>query len=114
MLSEEALAEHLDAVLPRLVEVGATGALLWCFADYAESLWDEPPCDTKLHERHFGLMRPDGSLKPHAEVVRRFIADRPVIAAPSDRARLQVDPAVLYADPQSTLAGLFEAFKEAR
>ena len=33
------------AVLPKLVEVGATGALLWCFADYAEHLWDRPPCD---------------------------------------------------------------------
>ena len=86
-------------VLPRLVEVGARGALLWCFADYDESLWDRPPCDTKLHERHFGLLRPDGSLKPHAEVVRRFIASGPRISTPSARARIQVDGDAFYADP---------------
>jgi endo-1,4-beta-mannosidase len=114
MLSEEVLAEHLEAVLPRLVEVGATGALLWCFADYAAELWDSPPCDTKLHERHFGLLRPDGTLKPHAEVVRRFAASDPVIAVPSARARIKVDGDALYADPTSTLARLFDAFRGAR
>jgi hypothetical protein len=31
-----------------------------------------PPCDEARHERHFGLVRPDGSLKPHAEAIRRF------------------------------------------
>lgn len=113
MLSEEALAEHLEDVLPRLVEVGATGALLWCFADYAEALWERPPCDTKLHERHFGLVRPDGSLKPHAEVVRRFIAAQPAIASPSARARIDVDAVALYTDPAPTLAGLFGAFRGA-
>ncbi len=87
MLSEAALAEHLEEVLPRLVEVGSRGAMLWCFADYHERLWDRPPCDTKLHERHFGLLRPDGSLKPHAEVIREFIATRPVdLAAVATRA----------------------------
>jgi endo-1,4-beta-mannosidase len=114
MLSEEALAEHIAQVLPRLVEVGATGALLWCFADYAESIWDRPPCDTKLHERHFGLVRPDGTLKPHAEVVRRFIATGPRIAEPSARARIEVDGDDLYADATPTLARLFSAFTSAR
>ena len=82
MAGEDALAEHVAAVLPKLVDVGATGALLWCFADYAEHLWDRPPCDPHgaIHERHFGLVRPDGTLKPHAEAVRRFAATR------SDRA----------------------------
>jgi endo-1,4-beta-mannosidase len=114
MLSEEALAEHLEDVLPRLVEVGATGALLWCYADYAEAIWDQPPCDTKLHERHFGLVRPDGSLKPHAEVVRRFIAGGPTIAAPSARASIAVDGDELYRDPTPTLARLFAEFKAGR
>jgi hypothetical protein len=114
MLSEEALADHLEEVLPRIVEVGATGALLWCYADYAESIWDRPPCDTMLHERHFGLVRPDGTLKPHAEVVRRFIASDPVIGAPSPRARIEADAAGLYADPSTTLARLFAEFKAAR
>jgi endo-1,4-beta-mannosidase len=114
MLSEEALAEHFAEVLPRLVEVGARGALLWCFADYHEDLWDRPPCDTKLHERHFGLVRPDGSLKPHAETVRRFIASAPVIRSPSPRARLEVDGDAFYADPTAASAALFQVFRGAR
>jgi endo-1,4-beta-mannosidase len=114
MLSEEALAEHLAEVLPRLVEVGAAGALLWCFADYHEDLWGRPPCDTKLHERHFGLLRPDGSEKPHAEVVRRFTASRPAIAAPSARARMAVDADAFYADPATSSARLFADFKAGR
>jgi endo-1,4-beta-mannosidase len=114
MLSEETLADHLADVLPRLVEVGACGALLWCYADYDRGIWDEPPCDTMLHERHFGLVRPDGSLKPHASVVRDFIAAGPRIQAPSPRARLEVDGAAFYADPAAQLPGLFEAFRSAR
>jgi endo-1,4-beta-mannosidase len=110
MLSEETLAEHLREVLPRLVEVGSTGALLWCFADYHEELWDRPPCDTKLHERHFGLVRPDGSLKPHAEVVREFIASGPTIAEPSPRARIEVDGDAFYADPGAVVGDLYAAF----
>jgi len=113
MLSEEALAEHLADVLPRLVEVGAKGALLWCYADYHEDLWDRPPCDTKLHERHFGLVRPDGTLKPHAEVLRRFIASDPAISSPSPRARIDVDPEAFYANPAAMLPELFEAFRNA-
>ena len=31
--SEQDLADYFEHVLPRLLEVGATGALLWCFAD---------------------------------------------------------------------------------
>ncbi len=83
MAGESALADHVEAVLPKLVEVGATGAMLWCFADYAESLWDRPPCDPHgaKHERHFGLVRPDGTVKPHAEAIRRFAATNPVVQA---------------------------------
>ena len=114
MLSEETLAEHLAEVLPRLVEIGATGAMVWCYADYHESLWDRPPCDHQRHERYFGLVRPDGSLKPHAEVLRDFVASGPVIGEPSPRARFEVDGDAFYADPAAALPGLFRAFKEGR
>jgi endo-1,4-beta-mannosidase len=114
MLGEEVLAEHMAEVLPRLVEVGATGAMVWCFADYHESLWDRPPCDAHRHERHFGLVRPDGSLKPHAEVLRAFAVSRPRIRQPSPRASLVVDGDAYYADPAAALPGLFSAFRQAR
>lgn len=79
MASETDFAEYIRQVLPRLQGVGARGAFLWCFADYAPELWDRPPCDESRHERHFGLLRPDGSLKPHAQVIRDFAATRPQV-----------------------------------
>lgn len=114
MLSETTLAEHLAEVLPRLVEVGATGAMVWCFADYHEGLWDRPPCDDQWHERHFGLVRPDGSLKPHAGVIRDFIASRPRIQAPSERARIEVDGQAFYHGPLAHVPDLYQRFKEGR
>jgi endo-1,4-beta-mannosidase len=79
MASETDFAAYVEAVLPKLVEVGATGAMLWCYADYVPSLWDKPPCVESRHERFFGLVRPDGSLKPHAEVIRRFSQTSPKV-----------------------------------
>lgn len=79
MASEEDFAEYIRQVLPNLQAAGARGAMLWCFADYIEALWEVPPCSESRHERHFGLLRPDGSLKPHAEVIRQFAATRPTV-----------------------------------
>jgi endo-1,4-beta-mannosidase len=114
MVGEERLAEHVAEVLPRLVEVGSRGAMIWCFADYHESLWDRPPCDNQWHERHFGLVRPDGSLKPHAEAIRRFIDAGPVISEPSARARMDVDGAQFYADPGAAALAHFRTFRQGR
>jgi hypothetical protein len=114
MIGEDRLAEHLEQVLPRLVEVGSRGAVMWCFADYHESLWDRPPCDVQLHERHFGLVRPDGSLKPHADVLRRFVASGPIISEPSARARMALDGAAFYADPEAAALALYRDFRSAR
>ncbi len=82
MAGEDALAEHVEAVLPKLVDVGATGALLWCFADYAEKLWDRPPlrsgrCDPRTPFRARSPRR-------HAQAARRGGA--PVRGHPSERA----------------------------
>ncbi|PWH11706.1 MAG: hypothetical protein DDG60_16785 [Anaerolineae bacterium] len=79
MASEEDFTEYIRQVLPNVQAVGATGAMLWCFADYAEELWHLPPCGESRHERHFGLVRPDGTLKPHVEVIRRFAASQPTV-----------------------------------
>jgi endo-1,4-beta-mannosidase len=113
MASEEALAEYLEAVLPRLQAVGATGAVLWCFADYVPELWDRPPCDEAIHERFFGLVRPDGSLKPHAEVVRRFAAGRPTIQ-PARPLALDVSPEAYYRDPQAHAMRLYQEYVSSR
>ncbi len=112
MAGEEAFSGYVAEVLPRLVEVGSTGALLWCFADYSEDLWDRPPCDPAgaTHERHFGLIRPDGSLKPHADVLRRFAAGAPTVEAASKTVALDVTPDDYYTDPAGHARRLYDGW----
>lgn len=113
MASEEDLADYVSKVLPKLVEVGATGSLLWCFADYHPDLWDRPPCDQSRHERFFGLVRPDGSLKPHAEVVKAFAAGRPRVArSPLHTLTLDVTPEQFYDSPADHAVRLYRDYLE--
>ena len=108
--SEADAAGYYAAVLPRLVRVGSLGAFAWCFADYDRGLWDRPPCDHQVHERFFGLVRPDGTLKPTADVVRRFAASRPVVQAPERTVELQGSADDYYRDPAGEIARLYERF----
>lgn len=112
MANEGEFSDYVAATLPRLVEVGATGAFLWCFADYAPELWDRPPCDPNgaMHERHFGLVRPDGSLKPHAEAIQRFAATQPQVITPQRRVELDITPDDFYADPTGHARRLYASF----
>jgi endo-1,4-beta-mannosidase len=111
MASEEDLAEYLSQVLPRLVEVGATGAMVWCIADYAPELWELPPCNESRHERFFGFVRPDGSLKPHAQVLKEFAAARPSVQPIPGYARFDLSGEAYYADQTYTrLPQLYEAY----
>lgn len=113
MASEEALADYIEAVLPRLVDVGALGSLLWCFADYDERLHDRPPLLESRHERHFGLLRADGSLKPHAEVIKRFAAQRPtVLARPRHEVALDITPEEFYRSPAAHAQRLYRAYRQ--
>lgn len=110
MASESDFADYVERVLARLMDVGATGALLWCYADYVPGLYDRPPCDCERHERHFGLIRPDGTLKPHAEVLRGFARTKPMVTPPRRRVELDISPAEYYEAPGKHLVRLFEAF----
>ena len=112
MAGEEGFAEYVGQVLPRLVDVGSTGAFMWCFADYAEDLWDRPPCDPggARHERHFGLVRPDGSLKAHAEPIRRFADTNSMVQAPAKTVTLDVTPDEYYQDPAGHARRLYQGF----
>lgn len=113
MASEEDLATYFSAVLPRLHRQGTLGALLWSFADYAPELWSEPPCDEAPHERFFGLVRPDGSLKPHAEALRAFAAQQPTIQ-PQTPSPFTVDADTFYADPYRVLPELYQQYLNAQ
>ena len=113
MASEDALARHIGQVLPRLVEVGATGSLLWCFSDYAPHLWQRPPLLESKHERFFGLRRPDGSLKPHAHVVREFAATQPRVRTTGYRTvDLDVSPEEYYRAPAQHFQRLYGQYLE--
>jgi endo-1,4-beta-mannosidase len=110
MASEGDLAEYLRAVLPRLIEVGATGAMVWCYADYIEALWDKPPCSESRHERFFGLVRPNGTFKPHAQVLKDFAATRPIVQPATRTLALDLTPDEYYADPRRHYVRLFKQY----
>jgi len=86
--SEEDAAKYYAAVLPRLARVGALGAFCWCFGDYDSCVWDRPPCDWQPHERFFGLVRADGSIKPMGRAVADFAMSEPRIKAAENLVQL--------------------------
>jgi endo-1,4-beta-mannosidase len=105
--SEEDAAGYYAAVLDGLHRAGSLGAFAWCFGDYAESLWDRPPCDIQKHERFFGLYRADGTLKPMGRVVRDFASSAPTVRLPERHLTLPMTADDFYADPERFLPGLF-------
>ncbi len=78
-LSEEEMASYARAVLQRLAQRGALGALWWCWADYEPSLATLPPFDLAPHELHFGIVRADGSEKPVAHALAEFADASPEV-----------------------------------
>jgi endo-1,4-beta-mannosidase len=110
MASESEFATYIEQVLPKLVEVGALGAVLWCYADYAPELYGRPPCDELIHERFFGIVRPDGTLKPHAEVIRRFAWSEPKVQPAQKMVALGVTPDTYYQDPLGHAQRLYRSF----
>ncbi len=113
MASEEDLAEFLRLTLPKLQDSGATGAMLWSYADYSPELWNRPPCDNQQHERFFGLVRPDGSLKPHAKVIQEFAKTNPQVKPIPDYAKIVIDADEFYKEPLGYLVDLYQAYLEA-
>ena len=113
MASEEDFAEFLRLTIPKLQDSGATGAMLWCYADYIPELWDKPPCDNAVHERFFGLVRPDGSLKPHAKVIQEFAKTNPQVKPIPDYAKIAVNADEFYKEPLGYLVDLYQEYLEA-
>jgi endo-1,4-beta-mannosidase len=111
MASEEALAGYISAVLPRLVDAGVSGALSWCFADYHPSIWDRQPFVESRHERFFGIVRPDGSLKPHAQVIRDFAATNPMVMPAKRKITLPYQSSEYYHYYLEKFMDLYEVWK---
>jgi len=110
MAGEEDFAEFLSLTIPKLQASGATGAMLWCYADYVPELWDLPPCQNARHERFFGLVRPDGSLKPHAKVIQEFAKGQPQVKPIPEYAKLSINAEAYYKDPLSHLVDLYQKY----
>src|SRR5204862_1571049 len=109
LLDEHEAARYTDRALAGIAGAGCTGALLWCYADYARSIWGEPPLDLSVHERHFGLWRSDGSAKPAvATLARRRNAKRSTGPGP---AWIDLRPEDFYMTPLSNLTRLYERYR---
>jgi hypothetical protein len=112
LASEEEGAEYYAAVLERLVATGAAGAYAWCYADYDPTLFVRPPFDRAIRERTFGLVRPDGSEKPAAQVFRELRTRRDRGELRSGPIPVVLDIAVdeYYRDPRTHFDRLYTAW----
>jgi len=116
LVEEQAAASYIDRALGALLECGCTGAMLWCYSDYVETLWGLPPFDLAVHERTFGLWRADASPKPAVAVVEAFSkrcgappADGPI----ADSTWIDIDATEFYRAPASELPRLYRRYCEA-
>lgn len=109
LASEDEAAAYYDAVLERLTRTGAAGAYAWCYGDYHPRLFDRPPLATALRERTFGIVRPDGSEKPVAEVFRAFRKRRDIgaVVRPPVPVVLDVDADEYYRAPAAHFERLY-------
>lgn len=111
MANEEEFADFIQQTLENLWSVGATGALIWCFADYSRELWQKPPCRESRHERFFGLVRPDGTLKPHARRLQEFATRRLQVQPAPSWSKFNLEPEAFYRQPLEMLPQLYAQFR---
>jgi endo-1,4-beta-mannosidase len=114
--SEDSVADYYRQALNLLYRAGMTGAMAWCYGDYHPSLWDRPPLQENIHERHFGLFRYDGSPKPavqaFGEFAGRLAAGRGPEADADVGAWLQGEVRECYYNsPRTELPRLYEKYK---
>jgi endo-1,4-beta-mannosidase len=109
LLAEDAAAQFTGRALDALRDSGMTGAMLWCYGDYTNELWDRPPLDQAIHERSFGLWQSDYSGKPAlAEVKKAAGWERIQPAGQLDWIDLSVDD--FYKNPRENLRRLYRAY----
>ena len=112
LVDEAAAATYTGAVIDGLRAVGAVGALVWCFSDYAPSRFAGPPLDRAVHERTFGLWRADGSPKPAvAELTDRGRIRRLEPTPVTELPWLDIDVATFASDRRGHLARLYRRYR---
>jgi len=109
LVDEVSAAEYTGRALDGLRAAGCSGALLWCFADYASRLHRQPPFDEAHHERTFGLWRSDGSAKPAvAEITSRVGLGR--ANPPAELPWLDISVDEFLADRRRQIARLYQTY----
>lgn len=110
LVEEETAADYTRRSLTVLHAAGCVGAMVWCYADYTPAIWGNPPLDSAVHERFFGLWRADGSPKPSVAAIEEFSGhDR--IAAPDRYQWIDIDPEEFYRDSRAHLARLYRRYR---
>ncbi|MEZ4220939.1 MAG: cellulase family glycosylhydrolase [Polyangiaceae bacterium] len=110
LVEEVAAAEYIGNALRGLHGAGATGAMVWCHADYAEQTWTSPPLDLAVHERVFGQWRTDGSAKPSLAVISAFARERQRAVAAAGADWIDIERGEFEAAPGSNLPRLYERY----
>jgi endo-1,4-beta-mannosidase len=104
-------ANFTRRALQALHRSGFPGAMLWCFADYHDSLWSDPPFDDFPHERYFGLWSNDYSPKP-ALAEAQCIAGTKRKKWPDQLPWIDILPRDFYRDPLGNLRRFFHDYCE--
>ena len=111
LLEESEAARFTGLAIESLRQSGFLGAMVWCYGDYAETLWSLPPLDESTHERRFGLWRADRSAKPAlAEITRLSGAARRTWQ--DDNAWIDIATSDFYANPAENLRHLYRRFRD--
>jgi len=116
LVEEQEAASYVDRALGALRDCGTTGAMLWCYSDYAEAIWGLPPLDLAVHERSFGLWRADASPKPTVAVVEAFakrVAATDADHFIADSTWIDIDAGEFYRAPSSEVPRLYRRYCEA-
>jgi endo-1,4-beta-mannosidase len=106
---EDAADMYTAGALDALHEAGTTGAMLWCFADYAPAIWDRAPFTYAPHERFFGLWRADGSAKPAVRHLGRYVGVQRR-SAPRESPWADVPRERFYDDPAANLRRMYARY----
>jgi endo-1,4-beta-mannosidase len=111
LIEEQAAAAYTQRALRALQAAGCLGAMLWCYADYAESTWADPPLDEAVHERSFGSWRADGTPKPSLAAVEAF-AGAARLDGPAALDWIDIDANAFTTEPGFHLPRLYRRYRE--
>jgi endo-1,4-beta-mannosidase len=111
LIDERTAAAYTRRALAALHAAGCVGAMLWCYTDYDEGVWESPPLDLAVHERSFGLWRADGSPKPSVAAVSAFV-EAVRIDRPGKPAWIDIDAEAFFLDPAIELPRLYSRYRD--